>query len=177
MNAEGIEVRNCFWLRTGTPLSGSCISRTNPSICARDRHDEQLLLRSIRIPKRHLVIATFSGIAIRKRFICVRENNVPCRRRKACECVAPSLFVVEKPPSRARRPSASLAGAVSISMAEGAGELGRRRVYPNSMGLWPHPITPVTPARPLKHSVKLFFFHLLHSLCFNITDIDITEYI
>lgn len=36
-------------------------------------------------------------------------------------------------------------------MAEGAGELGRRRVYPNSMGLWPHPITPVTPARPLKH--------------------------
>lgn len=34
-------------------------------------------------------------------------------------------------------------------MAEGAGELGRRRVYPNSMGLWPHPITPVTPARPL----------------------------
>lgn len=38
-------------------------------------------------------------------------------------------------------------------MAEGAGELGRRRVYPNSMGLWPHPITPVTPARPLKHPV------------------------
>ncbi|KYM76042.1 hypothetical protein ALC53_13527 [Atta colombica] len=47
---------------------------------------------------------------------------------------------------------------MSISMAEGAGELGRRRVYPNSMGLWPHPITPVTPARPLKHPNSLRHF-------------------
>lgn len=47
-------------------------------------------------------------------------------------------------------------------MAEGAGELGRRRVYPNSMGLWPHPITPVTPARPLKHprNCPLYLLHL-----------------
>lgn len=52
-------------------------------------------------------------------------------------------------------------------MAEGAGELGRRRVYPNSMGLWPHPITPVTPARPLKHPVNCPFYPLYLS-CLNV---------
>lgn len=96
---------------------------------------------------------------------------LPCRRRKVFGRVG-----CYGPPSRSWWPSASSAGAVTITMAEGAGELGRRRVYPNSMGLWPHPITPVTPARPLPNTnkipqnglikhfdrakiEKLFFFH------------------
>ncbi|KYN21336.1 hypothetical protein ALC57_06261 [Trachymyrmex cornetzi] len=58
-------------------------------------------------------------------------------------------------------------------MAEGAGELGRRRVYPNSMGLWPHPITPVTPARPLKHPVNYPFYLLRHL----VSNTNVTEYI
>lgn len=33
MKADGMEVRNSFWLRTGTPFSESCISRTSDSIC------------------------------------------------------------------------------------------------------------------------------------------------
>ena len=31
MNAAGIDVRNIFWLRTGTPLSSSCMSLTSCS--------------------------------------------------------------------------------------------------------------------------------------------------
>ena len=34
IKADGIDVRKSFWLRTGTPCSGSCISRTRPSIWA-----------------------------------------------------------------------------------------------------------------------------------------------
>jgi len=34
-----MEVRNNFWLLTGTPFSGSCISRTRLSIC----HQQQVI--------------------------------------------------------------------------------------------------------------------------------------
>ena len=32
MKADGMEVRKSFWLRMGTPVSGSCISLTKASI-------------------------------------------------------------------------------------------------------------------------------------------------
>lgn len=70
MNAEGIEVRNCFWLRTGTPLSGSCISRTSPSICAKKINATiDYYLRSVRIPRRRFSPSRFVAPRHRKRFI------------------------------------------------------------------------------------------------------------
>lgn len=64
MNAEGIEVRNCFWLRTGTPLSGSCISRTSPSICAKRSTRRSIIIYApLGFPGDVLAVAT------RKRFI------------------------------------------------------------------------------------------------------------
>lgn len=109
VNAEGIEVRNCFWLPTRTPVAGSCISRTSSSICVRDPEIDNYYyiycsffqyfqVQSLRSSCIKLYSLSGSQIATyRKRFIIsrMREKNIPCRRRKACECVAPSLFVVD----------------------------------------------------------------------------------
>lgn len=132
MNAEGIEVRNCFWLRTGTPLSGSCISRTSPSIYIQKR-SVILLLRLLYLSlnfQKYLSIKKCKVSILSKSpllyIVCTRcdlyqiyryirnlkKRNVnflrdfffekclicalaPCRRRKVCQRVAPSLSVVD----------------------------------------------------------------------------------
>lgn len=87
MKAEGIDVRKSFWLLTGTPFSGSCISRTSPSIWKKNKNKirNQLFARRWQSIRKVNLCAEVARLRIKRAIAleivprCVLKLHILCR--------------------------------------------------------------------------------------------------